>query len=69
MITDTITINVHDNDEWSIASHSTNTWCEEPSMSVGGPLTDEQVIALFKEWVIEGPPSPDRVCEILGSLR
>jgi hypothetical protein len=63
MITDTITISVHDNNEWSIESRS-----EEPDMSVGGMLTDSQVIALFKEWVIEGPPSPSRVCEILDSV-
>ena len=65
MITDSITINVHDNYEWSIASYSGG----EQDMSVGGPLTDTQVIALFKEWVIEGAPSPSRVCEILDSIR
>lgn len=63
MITDTITISVHDNYEWSIESES-----EQPDMSVGGTLTDAQVIALFKEWVFEGPPSPKRITEILDSF-
>ena len=68
MITDSITISVHDNYEWSIASRRQRR-STQIDMSVGGPLTDTQVIALFKEWVIEGAPSPSRVCQILDSAR
>ena len=64
MITDSITISVHDNYEWSIASYRGG----EQEMSVGGPLTDAQVIALFKEWVIDEAPSPKRIIEILDSF-
>jgi hypothetical protein len=75
VITDTITINFHDNDQWSIASHKFHRTEfgdlpeEEPNMAVGGPLTERQVIAVVTEWVVNGPAEPDQVIELLGAVR
>lgn len=66
-VDNSLTVNLHADGQWSVKAHFGGE--QEPGMSVGGKLTDFEVIELFRHWVLDGTPDPDEVIDILRKAR
>lgn len=60
-------VDLHVDGQWTVSAYADGE--QEPHMSVGGKLTDFEIIELFRHWVLDGSPEPDEVSGILRKAR